>query len=147
MKYLARAAGIAGVGALAGTSVLAAATPAGAATTEAHKSASLTFVTFGGAAVTCTLSDDAFHYDPNSVQANFTTNQTGLCEAQFDGKITARDQGGRTHVILGGAVGFVLILQANEAYTPISTHVDASFTNCDPSRSAACGLSVTANPK
>jgi hypothetical protein len=125
---------------------------AGAAVTTADDEESLTFVTQGGATVTCTASVIAVHDTDNADQPRleWNTSLTGDAEC-FDDFLTFvtatyNDSEGVTRTATfsaSGATGGGV----TGAYTATSVSANVNFRNCDSTQSTSCEVTMTASPK
>ncbi len=129
--------------------------PAAAAVNEDIKHPAITFVTFGGDTVTCTVRVAGYH-DPGAKAAEVVMNdQTGSgigsAAACFNGvsldvTMTYKDEDGDPHSVRGRAYDYVVV-DANHAATGVQAAASATFTACDPTKSATCVASATVAPK
>lgn len=145
-----RIAGIAGIGALAGTSVLAGAQPAGA--NEVEGSASISFTDTSGRFVTCNVFDHAEHngqelYASYSVQL---VGSTGDCGAVVVGTIDFHDASGKVYHVGGktdAGAKRLTVSTDGDVRGPITTTFAATMSTCNFGRSTTCVAVVKANPK
>jgi hypothetical protein len=124
---------------------------AGAAETTATDQGSLQFVTFSGATVQCNASLTAIHDTDNPNQPELRWGMELEGAGCFDGLTTRttatyKDEGGTTRssqaLTFELSSGFV-----QGAYTDTSVTTVFGFDNCDPQRSGACSITLTASPK
>ena len=123
------------------------------ATSSASSSQALTFVTDGGATVTCTVRNDTTYNTDNANQPFVTTasgesGQSSACFdfVLFDIAISYKDKSGvrRTASFSSFDTGFAKV---EGTYSPVTTTVTATYFDCDETQSAACTASARTSPK
>ena len=145
-------AGLMAVGLAVGVSLIAA-QPASAANFNVDHFVSLTFINTNGAGRTCTVEDDATHNNDNANQP-YTLVVSGeggdlndcIDRVLLTVTISYKDRDGVRRTVTSS--GFSTSnLRAEGTFSAISTSVRAQYLNCDANQSAACDVTVTANPK